>query len=426
MGNIAQYIRKTGLKGILKKIGEKGVARTFADIFVQVIDGCIQKAIVSVFRKKPLKNTIVITSHNDFDNNGGAFYDYLIENGYNTNYKIVWLLLHSIPKNLPYNVLGFKLKRISARKDYYISTAKYFTSDCFVVRKTRSDQISYYFGHGNGIPIKNVIMDMSRFDVDYFLVSSKRTEAFFAKHWNIPYPNDKMLNFGFPSNDILFKDSEPELRKLTDKKYANVFLWMPTFRKLNNSRRNDSTRDYRYGIPLIETPEAMDEMQTFLAVNDSLLIIKIHPHQAHATYDELTKINCENIKILTASDAKSLNISPYLLMKDADALIGDYSSSVFPFMLLNRPIAFVLSDLNDYTLGLSVENPDDIFAGEKIYTLNDFKKFLIGVATGKDEFKEKRNRLVNYLNDYIDGGSCARIAAHMGLEKPGDNDALPN
>ena len=31
-----------------------------------------------LFRGIPLKDTIVLESHNDFDSNGGAFYDYLI------------------------------------------------------------------------------------------------------------------------------------------------------------------------------------------------------------------------------------------------------------------------------------------------------------------------------------------------------------
>lgn len=37
-------------------------------------------------------NTIVIESHNDFDFNGRAFYNYLVKNNYNEKYLIVWLL----------------------------------------------------------------------------------------------------------------------------------------------------------------------------------------------------------------------------------------------------------------------------------------------------------------------------------------------
>ena len=67
-----------------------------------------------------LRNTIIIESHNDFDSNGGALYDYLIENGYNSKYKIVWLLRNSKPKNLPNNVVGFNLFKPSLIKEYYL------------------------------------------------------------------------------------------------------------------------------------------------------------------------------------------------------------------------------------------------------------------------------------------------------------------
>ena len=56
-------------------------------------------------------------SHNDFDSNGGAFYNYLIQNEYNKKYKIVWLIKHKeslnvqLPKNVAY-VMQYNAGRI--------------------------------------------------------------------------------------------------------------------------------------------------------------------------------------------------------------------------------------------------------------------------------------------------------------------------
>ena len=96
----------------------------------------------------PVKNFIVIESHNDFDSNGGALYDYLIEHGYNKKYKIFWLLKNKKNKGLPSNVKAFYLYKPSIKKAIIIARAKYiFTcQDC--IGSSRKDQISVYLTHG--------------------------------------------------------------------------------------------------------------------------------------------------------------------------------------------------------------------------------------------------------------------------------------
>ena len=84
----------------------------------------------------------------DFDCNGGAFYDYLIKEGYNKRYKIVWMLRNKKPKNLPPNVTGFNLYTPSLRKTYYMYTAKYMTSDHYILGRKRDGQIACYLDHG--------------------------------------------------------------------------------------------------------------------------------------------------------------------------------------------------------------------------------------------------------------------------------------
>ena len=116
---------------LIKKIRTDGFCKTCRDIYEYQIDECIIKALKVILRNKPLKNIIVIESHNDFDCNGGAFYDFLIENEYNKKYKIVWLLKHpdKKPGKLPSNVECVSLFKPSIKKDYYNVIAKYFTSD---------------------------------------------------------------------------------------------------------------------------------------------------------------------------------------------------------------------------------------------------------------------------------------------------------
>lgn len=60
-------------------IREQGWKRLFQIIYEVKINNLITKFVSIIFRRSGLKNIIVIESHNDFDCNGGAFYNYLIE-----------------------------------------------------------------------------------------------------------------------------------------------------------------------------------------------------------------------------------------------------------------------------------------------------------------------------------------------------------
>ena len=80
--------------------------------------------------------------------------------------------------------------------------------------------------------------------------------------------------------------------------------------------------------------------------------------------------------VLTGESVKKLNLDNTRLMKYTDALVSDYSSVAFQYLLLNRPIGFILSDLDSYKLGFSVSNIDEFLVGHKIYTYNDFISFV--------------------------------------------------
>ena len=93
---------------LYEKIKRDGIRRTFKDIYEYQIDKLFIKILKVLFKNKPLQNVIVIESHNDFDCNGGALYDYLIANHYNKKIKIIWVLKHKKPRrSLPENVKCF-------------------------------------------------------------------------------------------------------------------------------------------------------------------------------------------------------------------------------------------------------------------------------------------------------------------------------
>ena len=73
---------------VIRYIKKNGIRRTIQVINEYKLDKAVNKLVALITRNIPLKDYIVIESHDDFDCNGGAFYDYLIEHGYNKKYKM--------------------------------------------------------------------------------------------------------------------------------------------------------------------------------------------------------------------------------------------------------------------------------------------------------------------------------------------------
>lgn len=400
-----------------KQYGIKHTVKYICNYNCRFFSRFLQVIFLYFTKSKPLKNIIIIESHNDFDCNGGAFYSYLIRNDYNKKYLIVWLLgdkKNANRKTLPANVKAYTLSSLSILKNYYIVRAKLFTADGRVTNKVRDDQVSFFFDHGS-FSLKSVKKYMVLPEtIDYYLTASANFDPIFCETRNISYSSSKLLHLGYPMHDVFYQDTPSELPKIQKKKYDKVILWMPTFRK-GLEGRNDSNAEYTYGIPLIDSQDEFDTLQRTLEELDILLIIKIHPMQDKESTKLLMKCTSDNISVLTGDTVKQLDIDNYRLLKDADALISDYSSIVYSYILLDRPIGFVLSDLNDMKYGICVDNPDFFITGQRIYTLDDMISFIQNVSENKDEFRKERRNLCNWLHEYQDGNSCERIVKFLSL-----------
>ena len=396
----------------VKYVKEKGLKHSFEVIYRYKIDKIIEKILRLFLKNKPPENVIIIASHNDFDCNGGAFYDYLIKNNYNKKYKIIWLLRNDKKYDLPENVKAYYEFRPSVAKDYYLNVAKIITSDCEMIGSRNSAQKSYFFSHGP-IGLKNVKGKIIFPDsVDYILAPSMEFMPVFAEQRGIDINSKRFVHLGYPVFDTLFSEPTGELKKITKKEFSKVILWMPTFRKGGGDRRSDSVAEFPMGIPTVENEEMLVELNEKLVCMDMLLIIKIHPMQ---DLSEFKLHSMSNIFVLTGTDVKKLDIDNYRLMREVDALISDYSAASYEFLPLNRPIGYDFSDIDDYKIGLCVKNVDEYIAGPKIYNFEQFIGFLETVYSGKDEYKEKRTELIARLYDPCDDKCCERIAKFMGL-----------
>lgn len=399
---------------IYRYLKDKGIKRAIQVIWQYKIDLIFQKLILPFVKNKPIKEIIVIESHNDFDCNGGVFYEYLIRNGYNEKYKIVWLLKHAEkrPQNLPVNVECYALFSPSIKKDLRICTCKYLLADNVVTRKRRPEQKSIFLGHGTG-GLKNVkgLIVLNR-NVDYVLVQSHRYAPIQAVQYGLENTPEKMIYIGYPIHDELLKEDRSEILKITTKKFNKIILWMPTFRKGTGYRRDDGGKAQKLGIPLLQNLTEYEQLNEFLSAQNALLIIKLHPMQ---NLDNLKVTNISNITVLTGSNVKEKGIDNYRLMRSSDALISDYSGVAYDYLQLNRPIGYVLDDMNEYKPGFVVPNIHELLAGDEIYTLQDMYVFISNIVNGVDIHKNKRKRIRDYIYEYHDQDNCKRLAEFMGI-----------
>ncbi len=400
---------------LLTYLRQKGLRRSLQVLWQYKLDNLVRKAVLLVEGSLPLLDAIVIESHNDFDCNGGAFYHYLLENGYLNRYRVIWLVKNRKAEALPAGVMSFSLHGPSIRKAHYLCRAKYLCFDNEIFAKLRQDQLCVFCDHG-AVALKSIrdAYDIPK-DVDIVLSPSENYAPVLAREYSLEDSISKFHHIGYPCHDVFYRESGNELLKLTDRQFDKVFLWMPTFRKGGGFRRDDGGMEQPFGLPLLQTQQEYHALQQFLARHNSLLIIKIHPMQDPATLSALKET--ENIRILTGSSVKQLRIDNYRLVKCADALISDYSGIAFSYLLLDRPLGFMLSDMDAYKRGFAMDNPEDYLVGQKILSFGDFYEFLASVLDGRDAWQDARQQLTHWLYTYRDGNSCYRLAELLGLEK---------
>ena len=102
-------------------------------------------------------------------------------------------------------------------------------------------------------------------------------------------------------------------------------------------------------------------------------------------------------------------------MKCTDALISDYSGAAYDYLQLNKPIAYVLDDMNEYKIGFVVDDIHKLIAGQEIYNIEDMMKFIKDVSDENDIYKDKREEIKNYIYEFNDGNSCERLAKLLKL-----------
>lgn len=211
------------------------------------------------------------------------------------------------------------------------------------------------------------------------------------------------LEMGYPRNDVLMRrpgkfdminaDRElyAEMVKFR-KQGGKVVFFMPTFRDLGGGPFEDGAID-------------LGKLSLFCQQNNILFVCKFHPYLSIAQVQMPPNIVLMNPK----SDA-------YPLLSLCDALLTDYSSIYFDFLLLERPIIFYPYDFEDYVNKNRelLYDYDEMTPGKKVRKEDDlYTAFEEIVINNIDEFAEKRKKLKKLSFTHCDGKAAQRLGEHI-------------
>ena len=205
-------------------------------------------------------------------------------------------------------------------------------------------------------------------------------------------PPERMLVTGYPRNDALTgalsttEFETDDIYERCERLYENstVLVYTPTYRE----ETDQYVRDH---LDLAALDRRLAEL-------DAYLVVKLHPWEAmDVGPDEFARIV-----------PMSSELDVYPLLRYTDALITDYSSIYFDYLLLDRPIVFYPFDLAEYRAAREFYLDYERVTPGPVAT--DFDELVASIETlfEDDTFADDRQRV---RNQFLQHGSESRSKA---------------
>ena len=268
---------------------------------------------------------------------------------------------------------GIGLKKIQLNNKFFLKELEVFSKRMLVK----------FVGK---LPVYDAIISTGTFFTQEFFKPSFRSKNFI----NTGYPrNDVLVNPGKYKNEKKNTDREA-IQKLEDFRKDGIksILYAPTIRDTGGDAIQDDIIDLK-------------KMNEFALANNLVVIFKLHPIPMY-NYDAN---GLE--RIIWYDNVKDV----YPLLPLVDVLITDYSSIYLDFILLNRPILFLLYDREKY------ESKDrelhdyfeDFIVGAISKNQKDLESDIIDAIALPDKHRMKREEILSKSYDHKCADSSKRI-----------------
>ena len=284
---------------------------------------------------------VVVYGGKRYDDSPRFVYEYMKKHSKYELYKFKWAFIEprdiiDIPAKEKIKIDTWNYYKTALKAHYWITNSSASRGLCF----KKANTINIFFPHGMTC-IKKVGRDldvlnksfhsqrMEKFDLIF--LEGKREVDILTYAWNTP--RECFITVGFPRNDELVQFSLEEVLKLKgkfgipfDKK---VILYAPTFREYN---KDSSLATY------LKPPFDFDLWYQELGKEYILLLT------AHYEVEKLMDIPTNHPFVINAFNYPHINE----LMLVSDLLISDYSSIIWDYSILCRPIISYAYDYEQY------------------------------------------------------------------------------
>lgn len=213
---------------------------------------------------------------------------------------------------------------------------------------------------------------------------------------------ERYAPIGYPRNDVLLREPDAadllnvDMVVLEEARAARaagrrVVLYAPTFR---NAKR---------GSWIIEA--GLETLAAQLARRGDVLIINMHPVES--------PMIPQLVQALPTARFVTPRTDIYPLLREASVLITDYSSVMFDYLLLDRPVLLFRPDHQDYVTKSRQLFDDKLEAkpGPMASDVAGLLNLLKPYDAHGPEFAPNRAALRGRLFDHVDGGAGERFAS---------------
>ncbi|MDL2231407.1 CDP-glycerol glycerophosphotransferase family protein [Porphyromonadaceae bacterium OttesenSCG-928-L07] len=191
------------------------------------------------------------------------------------------------------------------------------------------------------------------------------------------YKDFEVKETGWPRQDWIYNNLhtfDTEKQALLEKhNKSKLVLFAPTF-----------------SPSLTSLPHIKEGLVRLVREKDVLLILKFHPLTKKEWMDEYRELAIQHENMLWIEDH---NITKYQLM--ADVMISDTSSTVYEFLLLNKPV-ITYNTIAKEIYWIDINDPQQLPEA--------FEK-----ALHDEEYAEKRKWIIDNYDPYLDGKVCQRM-----------------
>lgn len=320
-----------------------------------------------------------------YDDSPRAIYEKMINDKRFNQLRIVWAFMcpqyHEIPVGEKVVIDSIKFYKLALKARIWVTNSSMERGLSFKHKKT------FCLNTWHGTPIKKMGSDVKKSDKSFrkkgknstniMLAQSKWEADIFSQVFKIPSENFRIT--GLPRNDILANYTTHERleirKKLGIPKDKKVILYAPTFREYNSSS---------LGVKLV-LPINFKKWEDVLHKKGYFLLFR-----AHYEVSQLMTIK-ENNFVHNMSDYPVLDD----LMIASDILISDYSSILFDYSIMDKPMICFCYDFDKYEQerGMYFDIRDYL---DHVENEDDLLSLLLSIDTDKsvDKTIKFRNRFV--------------------------------